>query len=85
MFADLVFSKLTLFEQGLAREQKDRRDKRAKGQQHWRGQSCEEQGCWWSCDVRHWGWGMLNSAEGAPEQVLGDQGRRGFTPCVGSH
>ena len=56
-----------------------------KGQQRWRGQSSEERVCGWSRHVRQWGQGMLNSAEGAPEQVLGDQGRRGFTLCVGSH
>lgn len=35
-------------------------------------------------DVRHWGWGMLNSAEGAPEQALGTAETRVHS-CVGSH
>lgn len=95
MFADLVFSKLAFFEQGLHTSvfqgsplmNKRTEGTKDKGQQRWRGESSEELGVLVEPGyvAVTGGGGTLNSAEGTPEQVLGDQGRCGFTPCVGSH
>ena len=93
MFADLVFSKLMFFEQGLHTSgfqgspltNKWTGRTKDKGRQCWRGQSFEEPGVLAELGCAAVGRGMLNLAEGAPERVLGDQGRRGFTLCVGSH
>ena len=93
MFADLVFSKLMFFEQGLHTSRfqgsplmnKWTGGTKDKGWQLWRGESFEEPGVLAELGCAAVGGGMLNLAEGAPEQVPGDQGRRGFTLCVGSH